>query len=197
MDIRGALAIHFYEEDRASITATVNESEDTKLGEILLFCLFALRQIFNFDSSSQAALSIADAVGNFGSDLGGFLGRAFIEGPTLVENQGPGAKRFLAEMACRDDSFNFQMKAKGFGFLARRVDVYAWNSVVGLLRYLAQRRRDDGVYLAALGIAAVGVRAAFRQGEVTGWTQGQVAMSLASLAMLEAEEGGPHSAGNS
>ena len=183
MDFRGSLAVEFYSEDHVAIITTANEGPEGQLTELLLFCLFAMRQLVNLGVGSPAANAVADALRQIGGNFYGFLARQY--GPQLVEVRGPAAKRFYATMIYTAWPLSFQMKASGFGLLARNVDRYAGASVIGLVRHLAMKRRKDCAFLAGLRKAASGCAILYQKGEVSLTSQVTAALALARSAHEE------------
>ena len=173
------LEIHFHQQDEASVYLENTESGDEeKHTEILLFCLYALRQLANL-GSDQTAYSLANvllmteavitelAAGHESGDV------------RLIKYAGtPGRKRFLASLKTDGIGVQFVCNGKGFGLLSRGVGYYSPTSVVVLLRYLAMKRADDGEYLATVARAAAMCGDAHLSGQLTMGNQLQIATMI-------------------
>lgn len=173
------LSIDFYDEDTAAVRVSSSATHDQERQlELLLFCLFAARQLVNLgdevswqldealkavDSSPDRLLELAD------QGLGSL---------SIVPHPGDaGNKRFAASLSCgpsfdlgpfnpadegeeiwigraRDWAISFEMAPHGFGLLGRGVNYYAPTSVLVLLTDLAQRRQDDIDFIERLAYSA-------------------------------------------
>lgn len=181
MNIRANFGVHFHDQDHASVELTINGVEDERNTEVLLFCLFALRQLVNL-GRSEPALRLAGFLSDAGANINEFIQHQSSDAPRLVEWKGvQGEKRFVATLTRTDDHFNFQMNQKGFGFFNRGIGYYAPHSVLLLLKHLGKRRSEDQRYVRLLGNAAVGCATAFRDGQCTITTQYHIALIAVSI----------------
>jgi len=69
--------------------------------------------------------------------------------PKLVSFQGQGAKRFKLTLP------PLNLQSNGFGFLGMMVNYYAFHSVIGLTRFLAQKYRFEQLFLERLKAVAL------------------------------------------
>lgn len=144
--------VHFHQQDQASVFSQSNiaDSWNERLAEIGLFSFYSLRMFSNLgtnETSDTLALMLQDpesAIEDVSvAAYSGYRGRhSFLS--SLRFNEG---FQFLLPMA---GQARFDFKAKGFGFLARGVGYYGPASVLVLLRYLAEKRESDQVFLEAL-----------------------------------------------
>lgn len=173
------LAIDFYDEDTAAVLVSSSASGDQERQlELLLFCLFAGRQIVNLgekiswqldealkavDSSPDRLLELADE---------GLGSLSIVPHPSYA-----GGKRFTASVTCspgfdlgsfepedegeevwigraREWAISFEMAPHGFGRLGRGVNYYAPTSVLVLLTDLARRRQGDIAFIERLAYTA-------------------------------------------
>lgn len=140
--------------------------------ELFLFTCYALRQFSNL-GNHPAAMALAVLLITYDKDTAIKLGKGsyefpgpaqlgFLMGsegvkidvdyallrdhimpglPKLVDFQGEGKKAFIVTVP------PFCLRPKGFGLLGFQVNYYAFQSVIALFRYLAQKHIDEGVYL--------------------------------------------------
>jgi hypothetical protein len=147
-----AAEVHFHQQDQASVFSQSNiaDSWNERLAEIGLFSFYSLRMFSNLgvnetsDALASMMLDPEEAIENISVvAYPGHPGRySFLS--TLTFGEG---FQFLLPMA---GQARFDFKPKGFGFLARGVGYYGPTSVLVLLRYLAEKRDSDQVYLEAL-----------------------------------------------
>lgn len=172
--MKAILEIHFYQEDKVSVFLKSDSSGDEeKFGEVLLFCLFAMRQMANLGQQGRSLAELLTIMPEGISDLG----RETIGGVRLVKyhRYPPGQKRFEAKL----DENRFTLNAIGFGLLARGVGYYAPVSVLALMSYLVKRRMGDDDYLARLARAAAACGSFMLAGKLTILNQTQLAFSCA------------------
>jgi hypothetical protein len=154
--LRVSVEIHFHEQEKASVFIESNCSDEMlKFGEIGLFSSFCIRQFSNLgvhavtDQTATMLTTVPEVIQHLASGqvTGGF---------ELVPYPGyKGRKVFEGQFDFTGSGPRFDMKARGFGWFSRGMGYYAPVSLVVILRYLAQKRRADMVYLMSLGYAAV------------------------------------------
>jgi hypothetical protein len=143
--------VHFHQQEQASVFSQSNLADpwNERLAEIGLFSFYCLRMFSNLGVNETS-----DALASMLQDP-----EAAIENIVVEAYPGhPGRYSFLTTLAF-DEGFQFLLpmagqarfdfKPKGFGFLARGVGYYGPVSVLVLLRYLAEKRDSDQVYLEA------------------------------------------------
>jgi hypothetical protein len=155
MNIAQNIEIHFHQQNQVSIFHEINVSgDDEKTGEIAGLTLFALRMMSNLGANDTSD-SLGSILAGAAEIVPEFAARAATESFQLIQYPGyQGRKRFLATLRMTDDSTRFDMKAKGFGWLATGVGYYGPVSVVALLRYLAENHSNDTDFLQAVVVAA-------------------------------------------
>lgn len=168
MNITVQAEINFHQQTQISIYLKSTASADEeKLAEVAFFAMYAIRMLSNLgvnETSNSLASLLADGhqvvqVLASGGSTGGF---------DLIPYPGnQGRKRFFATLTLTDSSVKFDLKAKGFGFLATGVGYYGPTSVLALLRYLALQRPKDAVFLRCLGGAAEQCGKAHLAGQIT------------------------------
>lgn len=180
------MELHFHAPELVSIIFENSGGACELRGEILFFCLFALRQLVNL-GTHESSMVLAKALVAASGHLHELAQHDNPSGPKLVEYQGtPGRKRFEARMSFDGTHLAFKMKPKGFGWFGAGVGYYAPQSVLLLLRYLSARRISDPAYLRWLGLAGVACAAEFVAGEVGAANQTQKALD----AVMEAGTAG-------
>jgi hypothetical protein len=170
------LQIEFYDEHNVAIALQHLGNDDARSEELLVFALFALRQMSNLGSSAPS-LSLAQALCTFGAKTYELAAATDVLDPKLVEFRGPAPRRFIATLS---PPVKFHLKAKGFGFLARGMGYYAPVSVLTLLRFLCRRHAADAASLSRLGAVAARCGAAFQAGHVSLTNQQTLAESIVS-----------------
>lgn len=184
MNISANLEIHFHEQQLGSIFLETSGGPDEQLGEVMLLCSLALRQMVNLGNHPVSHM-LAEMLMRSESHLAELAHHDVADGVRLAKYPGvPGRKRFLAKLTCTDERLNFQMKAKGFGWLAAGVGYYAPQSVMLLLRYLSQKRITDRPFLACLGAAAASCGRAFLVGRVNLANQSELAAAAVMSSAL-------------
>jgi len=180
MDIGMDLEIHFHQQDEASVYLESNTSgKEGEFGEILMFCCFALRSMANLGRHPITS-SLATLLSQIGDHLIELPDHYSPDDAKLVDYKGnPRRKRFIAGLRCTNENFNFKFKPKGFGLLARGMGYYAPNSVIILLRYLVEKRIDDGDFISNLSQAAKKCGEAYISGDLSPRTQHQIALMIA------------------
>jgi hypothetical protein len=184
------LGIHFYTENDVAITLdATSDAVDERTFEVLLFALYALRQLVNLGPSWPDG-SLADFLMELPGCLVGIASDTSDDIPQLVEYKGsPAPRRFMSRLQYDDTICRFNMNPRGFGFLARGVGYYAPTSVAQLLIYLALRRGCDPRYVAALETAARLSGEALRTRQVNMRNQVPTALSIASRATQQDVDG--------
>jgi hypothetical protein len=181
------LEVHFHDPEHASVILTSAllgvEEMDAKL---MLFSLFACRQLMNIGASDTAD-SLAALLRHCGpEELASLADHDGANGPSLVVYQGaPGRVRFSAGLST--DPMRFTANSKGMGALAKGAGYYSPNSVLLLLRHLAKQFQNHPIYLERLALAAQAVGQAHDSGQLTLRSQGHVAMLAVGWAMSEVE----------
>jgi hypothetical protein len=188
MESRVSLEIHFYGEEEVSVLLGTQGDLDKQYGEILMFCLFSLRQMFNL-GNNQLGNSLASLLSECHGHVKELAYHKSPDAPEIIDYDGlQGSKRFLATLDYFDGNSNFKMKAKGFGLLARGMGYFAPTSVATLLRYLSRIHIDDPCYLDRLSEAAATCGDAFLGGEVTLANQTKTALNIIHKVFGDAKE---------
>jgi hypothetical protein len=179
MSIDLNLEVDFHEQDRASFLLESNSSgNDEKIGEVALFTLFAIRQLSNL-GQTDAADSLAHVLTTAPQGIEQLADGKTQTGLKIVPYPGhQGRKRFLARLRFGDASTRFDLKAKGFGWLASGVGYYAPAAVLGLLTHLALKRCRDQQYLASLSEAAALSGKVHLDRQISLSNQGQLALAI-------------------
>lgn len=180
MNIKSNLAIHFHQQDEASVFLenTANDREE-KFGEILLFCLFALRTMSNFGNQPTAG-QIAMLLSQMNGELKNFIKHEDLDSPRLIDYPGTqGRKKFIVTLNASDDNFSFKYKPKGFGILGKGINYYAPNAIFLLLRYLVNRRLKDKEFIKGLEKAATQCGEVFNNGNLAMSNEIQIATMIA------------------
>ena len=148
------------------------------LGDIALFTSFSLRMFSNLavnETSDQLAHYLAqgtDAVRSFAEQrsTGGF---------TLIPFPGyHGRKKFLSRVTVTDETYRFDLSQKGFGIFATGYGFYAPVATFAVLRFLAEQRSGNSVFLNCLGKASELCGQVHLQRRITIANQNQVAMPI-------------------
>jgi hypothetical protein len=172
MTVDSKLEIHFYDQDRVAIHFESEASSgDLKYAEILMFSCYAVQQLIAL-GKGEISRSLASQLSEMTIEVLKEWPQAEDPGePVLVECSGEARKRFVATLRGPRDNFayNFHLDAKGFGVFASGVGYYAPVSVVMLLKYLADRRSIDLIYLTRLALAAENCGRGFLGGAVKSW----------------------------
>ena len=195
------------------------EDPEDLFGEILLFSCFALRQLVNFGPEDEvsshlgmvlvrahevlAGLSrpepLADLLAEMhGTDLllermFGDLAAAEFGAPTLIDHPGhPGRRSFRAQLRY-SGTVRFTCRPEGFGLIRFGTDIvyYAPTAVTVLLRYLADKRKDDRRYLLRLGSTALACASLFSDGKVLVANQLKTAVVIASTIYWDDSDDDP------
>jgi hypothetical protein len=187
------LEIWFPDQDRVSVflESSFADEEDEEMHEVMLFALFAARQIANFGGDATAQ-SLSWALTALDEDAPLRSAMEKLDGVALVPpSSGGGRKGFKAEYRLSKRGF-FKVKPKGFGMLGSGVGYYAPTSTIALLAYLLGRRESSQARR-ALALAANFVGMAGLSGEIGARSQAHVAMQAASAAWA-AQMGDNHDA---
>lgn len=195
MNGSASLEVHFYSQDEFAVQLGVvaDNAEAEKLGKLLTFSCYALRQMVNLgrgqvsDSLAQL-LSLTTTYSLQELNSSGEMG-----GTRLVAYKGfPGNKNFKAALlfAGEDGSrIVFNLTTQGFGILARGMGYYAPSSVMGLLRYLAKEHESDVEFLNGLTLCAGMCAMTYMKRELRIHNQTEAAYKAAWMAwMLPAAE---------
>jgi len=181
VDIRSKLEINFHKQDEASIFLENSTSyKEEKFGEILLFCSFVIRTLVNLgnNSTSSALAKLLTAVKINTKEL---MNHQSPDEAKLIDYPGfQGRKRFVANLKYSNDNFNFQYAAKGFGFFASGMGYYAPNSVILLMKYLYNKRKNDKEYIEALKSIATQCGIIFSSGKLEISNQNSFILSIIS-----------------
>lgn len=146
--------IHFHEQEKASIFLESNVSDDAeRFCEIALACFYGIRMISNFNDDAVAP-GIAVLMQRAPELVEGCAKGEFGSGLKLIDYPGfPGRRSFILKLLMVDRGVKFDLKPKGFGWLARGVGYYGPTSVMALVAKLALKRCKEPVFLGRLGIA--------------------------------------------
>lgn len=187
MKIQSNLEIHFHQQQEGSVFLENTASgEDEKFGEALLFSLFTIRSMVNL-GRNEIGYSLGRVLNHMCVDFDDF--KKFLSGPAqdeahLVEYKGAkGRKYFVAKLIFEDEKFNFIYKAKGFGLMARGMGYYAPNSVLLLLRYLSNKRKEDVDFVKRLASIALKCGSMFMANLIDVRNQAQIAIKVTTENM--------------
>ena len=179
MNIAMNLEIDFHQDNECSVflEGSVIDAED-QLAEILLFSCYTIRQLYNIDQG-KFAYNFASMLIDL-SKAGDLMPTVLEDGEVkLIRYPGhSGRKRFLCKLLARDSGVAFDLKAKGFGILARGVGYYASIGSVMLMLFLARRNHLDKEFLIKLSTAARLCGEAFLTGRITAQNQLEVVFSI-------------------
>lgn len=140
------VAVHFYEESKASILLSVNAAGTARnFCEVQFFAFYLARQLATLGNPEDAMLAqiLADIsvaqLRQIGRDI------------EIVSYPGHEAKKQLfANCAIRADTSSFYFDTKGFGLLGRGIGYYSPASVFVFLRTLVEKHADEESYLIKL-----------------------------------------------
>ena len=188
MNISLNVELHFHEQEKVSVYLESNTSgDDETFGEVSLFAMFAIRMISNLgpvDVSDQLA-TLLTAAPNVICEMAS--GRV-IGGVELVPYAGyPGRKRFLAQFGLDSRGPHFGFQVKGLGWLWTGLRYYGPVAVIALMRYLAIKRPDDGLFLKRLSKAAALVGHTQLGRTITLTNHYQLCTTIVSLACIAGE----------
>jgi len=153
------LEIHFHLQDEVSVSLDSTETGDVvRETELLLFALYAARQVLTLGNTHGFGLSLAAVLLHAGESPDSLL-RDGPGGVHLVPSPGvPGRRRYRAslEYTTFEDpaGIHFRLSPVGFGVLGGGVGYYAPSSVLALLYHLLREREADPAYVAGLAAAA-------------------------------------------
>ena len=149
MKIYAGAEIHFHEQEKVSVFFESNSTgKEEWVGELMLLGAYTNRMLVNLGGKNEATHILANTLIKCGEDLSEIERQIDCE---LVDYRGvPGRKRFIAKLNIKDEDISFNLKAKGFGILARGVGYYAPVSIFMLAKHLILRRRGDTDYLGQL-----------------------------------------------
>lgn len=147
MDVEIDAEIHFYSENEAAVVLeSRGNKNDDKFGEGLLFCRFAFQSMGNLQGD--------DIEGSLAQVLLGVNAKSLLkeEDLKLIEYNGDADKVFYIKLEYKgeEDSFFFNLKTSGFGFLGKGLGYYSPCSVMILLEYLLKKRSGDKKYISNL-----------------------------------------------
>jgi len=149
------LEIHFYQQDEAAIFLESNViGDEEEFAEVLLFCLYTQKLMINL-GRHPVCDSLSELLAQIPDDFSQITQLAAAKKVRLVDYRGSsGRKRFLASLHYADNRLNLNLKAKGFGILARGMGYYAPTSVILLFQYLVKRRQTTPFFVSWLTRAA-------------------------------------------
>lgn len=184
MELAMRVEIHFHQQDEVSVFLESGASGDQeKFGEVLLWCLYAIRTMVNLGSGPISA-SLANLLSQAEDLVAVLSDHEHVGEYRLVSYHGtPGRKRFEASLNFSDSKLRFTLNPIGFGVLGRGVGYYAPTSVLALLQHLCRRRASEPEHLNCLARAAQLCAAAWDSNRVTLMNQHQMALAIASSAM--------------
>jgi hypothetical protein len=156
MDITGNIDIHFHKEDVASIKIVHNAPpEYENLLNLLWFSTYTLRQIILVGPTTPPASQLT-------SSLSYMAGRGTIEELVLADDyrcsivrdsEYSVGKGFKSEIFVQSDSlgtYNSKIRPYGFSIFGMGINSYAMVSVLALLRYFAENKKEDKEFLSSL-----------------------------------------------
>jgi hypothetical protein len=208
---RFELQVEFYSKDEAAINIqSRSPAAELALGEILLFCSFALRQMHNLGTNHPVSLSLARALASnqdprtpltlfvgppdfsfrdisllpkdeVSDPLKNYVSLDAIKLVPFEEQHGE--KRFLATLDVKSEHALLRLHGKGFDLLGRGVNYYGPVSVGLLFRHLALLHFEDGNYLGPLSQAARLCGEALLMGKISVLSQPVLAFQIAADAL--------------
>ena len=152
------LDIHFQKPDEVSVVlGPTGDGAAFAESELLLFCLYATRQVLTLGAAHGFGLTLAALLLHAGESPRSLLADGPL-GARVVPHPGTaGPRRFRArlEYTTSDDpaGIRFGSSHVGFGVLGRGLSHYAPVSVLALLTHLLARRDADARYLDGLAAA--------------------------------------------
>jgi hypothetical protein len=179
MKIHENVEVHFYEQEMLSVFLESNSTGvNEMLGEVGLLTMFAIRMMSNLgvhELTDHLArmLEVAPQV------IGDLANGLEPGGVKLTQYPGQqGRKQFISQLRITDDGLAFNMQVKGFDQFATGVGYYGPIAVVGLMRYLAIRRKDDSEYLARLSTSAAYAGCGQLQRRITISNHGELGLAI-------------------
>ncbi len=185
MNLTVEVDVGFHTSTRASVRLTNTAmEEDARFGEILLFTLFAIRQMvndrglpgqFTAHMLSQTSESLDETLDSHG------WGRV-----ELIEFPGhPAPKGFAAALTLRDDIAHLNMEPRGFGVLGKGIAYYSPHAVQLLLLHLIHAHQDDESFLGQLAACADNAGTMFKVGQLSVQNQLEAGYYIAQSICLE------------
>lgn len=185
MEAGSRVEVHFYSAKEAGVSVLAEvDSYFREFEEILLFCCFATEQLVQLGKTMRMAgvflalvlINIRDSLALLGTYETPFE-------PLITTLSGPPApKRFVGKVTRGANGFGFTLTAYGLALFSRRRTYYESESVLVLLRYLAQKSLSDSEYLAALSWASAEIGVRYLQGGLAKPDHLDVARRTAILA---------------
>lgn len=153
-EVSAAVSMSFIGESYRSMVHLECEGEPRHLalGDLVLFAAITIRQIVNTNVKAGGK-KIANEIRSVQTPVA-FEEFLSLRG-TIAETSELSNRRFEALLRASTTTYDFQFKARGFGFMSRKAPEYAPASVMELLAFLAQRHRDDDEFLRSLRFAAM------------------------------------------
>jgi len=140
------VAMHFYEENKASILLNVNSTGVTRnFCEVQFFAFYLMRQLATLGNPED------DMLAQMLADISVSQMSQIARDIEVVSYPGYEAKKQLfANCAVRPETSSFYFDTKGFGLLSRGIGYYSPASVFVFLQTLAQQHADEESYLIKL-----------------------------------------------
>lgn len=163
------LEIHFESRDHA--TLLIDHSSDNEADQIFaelnLAALFALRMMHSLGKCESTTV-LADALIAMPDALRHIADGHWDGGVTIAPHQGrKSQKRFVAIFEFNDAvKYTFDMKVEGFGWFAYGVPQYGPSAILQSLRFLAQRRCENRLYVLRLALVMANVGCYGRDGTI-------------------------------
>ena len=157
--------IHFYRNGVSVQMEPLESIQDSakEYIELSLFACFTLRLAQNLGKNSSPLIQmLKDSAFAFGQNVDDFLALTTSKDhDRLVDYRGIVGDKyfdFFIEYTSPQDRriINFQFKAKGFGFFARNIDMYAQAAVLMFLRYLILNNKEKPEYVNSAAKIAIG-----------------------------------------
>ncbi|MCR4442368.1 MAG: hypothetical protein QHH10_09070 [Peptococcaceae bacterium] len=124
-------------------------------GEILLFCFFTLRVMWNLGRDYEGANSLAAILSGAFKPLPLLTNNDYPNVAKLMEYQGsPGEEIIFANLTYGQDII-FELKPEVFDVFGKGIEYYAISSVLILLKYLVKKREGNEIYRNAIYKAAL------------------------------------------
>jgi hypothetical protein len=181
------LEIHFHQQTEASIFMESSSSGfNQKYGEILLFCLVALRQMVNANKP-DITVPLSNLLQEVGEYIRQFGNHTPEDGTKLIQYTGsPGRKRFIGalEFKAVEGIYKFNWKLKGFGIFSGGLGYYAPVSVTLLLQHLVRKNEYDEQFLAVLAKAARLCGELYNSGVINIRNQSKYALEITNQTII-------------
>jgi len=158
MTIAASVEIHFHQQDEASVVFESSTSgEDRQKAELLMFCAFSLRQLYNLGYKEHLVVKTAELLCNTGVNIEGLVINNFYGKLKLVAHKKDSSKiKFLAKLNYSNDKLTkFWHETIESGMPEDELEYYARTAIIVLLYYFAKRYKNDRNHLYKLGLAAI------------------------------------------